>query len=542
MIKNTGSQVVCFEMLSTADGSIITTGTPTVYVLGDGGTQTTGSGTSTHEGNGVWSYVPAQAETNYAHIAFTMAITGAFTQTVNVYTTNPQTGDAYAAVGLLNDISAADVNAQCDIALSDYGANTTTPPTVAEITSHIDANSTQLASILEDSGTSIPGLIASLDTLIDGIRAVTDNLPDSGTLSSIAQAANLDTVDTVVDGIQSDLNNATDGLGALKILIDGVDTVVDAIKLSTDKFDDTLEDDVGTYRFTANALEQAPSGTGGDATAANQTTIIGHLTDVKGATFSGATDSLEAIRDRGDDAWLTGAGGSAPTVEDIRSEIDTNSTKLADIVADTNELQVNQGSWVTATGFATSDALSTVDTNIDTLITRLTAARAGYIDKLNVTGDIANSDDAATYKADVSSVSTSAEIVALDLLIDAIKAKTDNLPVDPADQSSVEAAITATESALDLKISDVLADTGTTIPAQISALNNMSVSDIIAGITDGTYDLQEMIRIIFSFAAGKSTGGGTNTISFRNSADDKNRISATVDETGNRTAILLDGE
>ena len=34
------------------------------------------------------------------------------------------------------------------------------------------------------------------------------------------------------------------------------------------------------------------------------------LDDIQGATFSSATDSLEAIRDRGDAAWTTGAGGS----------------------------------------------------------------------------------------------------------------------------------------------------------------------------------------------------------------------------------------
>lgn len=160
------------------------------------------------------------------------------------------------------------------------------------------------------------------------------------------------------------------------------------------------------------------------------TTLETHLTDIKGATFSGATDSLEAIRDRGDAAWTTGAGGtppqllqsttiatlasqtsftltagsadddayngaiavvtdsatstqkavgavsdyvgstrtvtlsadpaiftmavgdtieiiaalgSGPTAAAIRSEIDANSTQLAAIVADTNELQ---GDWV----------------------------------------------------------------------------------------------------------------------------------------------------------------------------------------------------
>lgn len=54
------------------------------------------------------------------------------------------------------------------------------------------------------------------------------------------------------------------------------------------------------------------SGGGGDATAANQTTIINHLTDIKdnngGADFDSSTDSLEAIRDRGDTAWVTGGG------------------------------------------------------------------------------------------------------------------------------------------------------------------------------------------------------------------------------------------
>jgi hypothetical protein len=38
---------------------------------------------------------------------------------------------------------------------------------------------------------------------------------------------------------------------------------VGAIKAVADKLDDTLEDDAGTYRFTVNALEQAPAGGGG---------------------------------------------------------------------------------------------------------------------------------------------------------------------------------------------------------------------------------------------------------------------------------------
>jgi hypothetical protein len=86
MRKNVASQVVCAQLTSKTDGSAVTAGTTTVYVTGDGGTQASGGGTVTHEGQGCWSYVPTQAETNYNHVAFTFVNTSAVSVTVNVYT------------------------------------------------------------------------------------------------------------------------------------------------------------------------------------------------------------------------------------------------------------------------------------------------------------------------------------------------------------------------------------------------------------------------------------------------------------------------
>lgn len=87
--------------------------------------------------------------------------------------------------------------------------------------------------------------------------------------------------------------------------------------VSTALLNELIENDGGVSRYTANALEQAPGGGGGgDATAANQATIITHLTDIKGATFNGATDSLEAIRNQGDAAWGGGGSGDTPVNED----------------------------------------------------------------------------------------------------------------------------------------------------------------------------------------------------------------------------------
>ncbi len=68
--------------------------------------------------------------------------------------------------------------------------------------------------ILVDTGTTLPATLATIAAYLDTeIQTIIDNLA---------------TVDTVVDGIQTDLSNGSDGLGALKILIDAVKTVVDA--------------------------------------------------------------------------------------------------------------------------------------------------------------------------------------------------------------------------------------------------------------------------------------------------------------------------
>ena len=92
--------------LATDGTTAVTSGTPTVYYTVDGGTQGTGAGTSTHEGNGQWSYVPAQAETNGDHVIFTMALATAITQAVNVY---PVAYDPTSAALGLNNVAATDI-------------------------------------------------------------------------------------------------------------------------------------------------------------------------------------------------------------------------------------------------------------------------------------------------------------------------------------------------------------------------------------------------------------------------------------------------
>src|SRR6478609_8549209 len=88
MQRNASGQFIGAEMITIADGSNFT-GTVTVYVTLDNGSQTIGSvssGVCTHKGRGYHSYAPSQAETNADHYAFTFTGTGAITTTVQGYT------------------------------------------------------------------------------------------------------------------------------------------------------------------------------------------------------------------------------------------------------------------------------------------------------------------------------------------------------------------------------------------------------------------------------------------------------------------------
>lgn len=98
----------------------------------------------------------------------------------------------------------------------------------------------------------------------------------------------------------------------------------------------------------------------------------------------------------------------------------------------------------------------------------------------------------------------------VDTEVAAIKAKTDNLPASPAATGDIPSA-------------------------------SSIASAVLSAIMEGSTTVVQGLRIMLSVLAGKSTGGGTTGVAFRDLADSKNRVSATVDADGNRTATTLDG-
>jgi hypothetical protein len=88
MIRAASGQVIGAQMVNATTGAAFA-GTVTVYVTGDGGTQTigaVGSGICTAEGNGYYTYRPTAAETDYILIAFTFIGNGAVPATIQVAT------------------------------------------------------------------------------------------------------------------------------------------------------------------------------------------------------------------------------------------------------------------------------------------------------------------------------------------------------------------------------------------------------------------------------------------------------------------------
>lgn len=70
------------------------------------------------------------------------------------------------------------------------------------------------------------------------------------------------------------------------------------------------------------------------------------------------------------------------------------------------------------------------------------------------------------------------------------------------------------------------------------------VTDLVDAICDeimeGTITLRQTMRLVLAVLTAKSSGGGTDTITFRDIGDTKDRLVVTVDEDGNRTIIIRD--
>jgi len=240
MKKNVAGQTIGAQLISKTDGSPVTTGTTTIYVTGDAGTQAVGSvgaGVCTHEGNGYWSYAPAQAETNYDLIAFTFVNTAACNASIQAETSFPQTGDSFAIVTAGGTGDNAAIKAKTDL-IPAAPASTTNITAASGIALAVNQH------VIVDSGT---------------ITTYTGNTPQTGDSFArigVAGAGLTALGDTRLANLDAAVSTrlATSGYTApdnatIAAIASYVDTEVAAIKAKTDQLVFTVANKVD-----ANAL------------------------------------------------------------------------------------------------------------------------------------------------------------------------------------------------------------------------------------------------------------------------------------------------
>jgi phage baseplate assembly protein W len=560
MKKNVASQVIGAQMVSATDGSAFT-GSVTAYVTGDGGTQavgSVGSGVCTHEGNGFHTYTPAQAETNYDHVGFTFIGTGAVPATVQVYPSFPQTGDGFARLGApagasvsadiaaieaqTDDIGAAgagltalpwnaawDAQVESEVAdaLAAYDAATgadvtsatsglATAANLATVAGYLD---TEIAAILADTdelqqdwanggrldlildARASQASVDAIDTVVDAIKAVTDALPDSGALSSLATAAALATVDGIVDSILVDtaeIGAAGAGLTALPW---------------NSTWDAQVESEVADalVAYDAATGTDVTSATSGLATAANLATVASYL-DTEIAAILADTDELQQD-------WANGgrldlildARASQTTVDDILTDTGTTlPATLATIDGIVDDILVDTAAMPTAADIAdavwdetlsghagvgsTGAALAAAGGSGDPWATALPGAygagTAGqivgdYIDAAISSISAGSGLDAAGVRAAIglASANLDTQLGAIDTDVGGIKAVTDALPDAGALTSLATAAALAT---VDGNVDSILVDTAEigAAGAGLTALASASNLAVVAGYLD----------------------------------------------------------
>jgi len=151
--------------------------------------------------------------------------------------------------------------------------------------------------------------------------------------------------------------------------------------------------------------------------------------------------------------------------------------------------------------------LSGIETKVDTVDT--------VVDAIKAKTDNLPNDPAST--TNVSAVETKVDTV--DTVVDAIKAKTDNLPADPADDSDIDAQLASISSA-------------------ISALKDPTVDEIWAKVieAEGSITAQQAMSIVLAVLAGVTSGQG---LTFKTPNGNTVRVTAVTDANRNRTSMTL---
>lgn len=421
---------------------------------------------------------------------------------------------------------------------------------------------------------------ASVGAMADGVLTAAaiaaDAITDAKVASDVTIASVTGAVGSVTGNVGGNVTGsvgsvAAGGISAASIATDAItaakiaDGAIDSATFASGALDAVWS--VATRVLTAGTNIALAKGTGvtgfNDLDAAGVRGAVG----LASANLDTQIDALPtnaelAIALAGaDDATLAAiAGLSIPTVAAIRTEMDSNSTKLAHLDADISSRSTYAGADTSGT---------------TTLLGRLTSTRAGLLDNLDaaistrstfsggavasVTGNIGGNlvgtigGLSVQAKADVNAEADTAlaDVGVTSTVTGRIDAAiSTRLPTSgytaPLDAAGTRGAVGLASANLDTQL-DALptnAELATALSgaddATLAAIAQVKAkTDLIPGTIDGK-TFAEIVTLVAAVLLGKASGMATTTARFRSLDDAKDRIVATVDANGNRSAVTLD--
>ena len=120
----------------------------------------------------------------------------------------------------------------------------------------------------------------------------------------------------------------------------------------------------------------------------------------------------------------------------------------------------------------------------------------------------------------------------------------DTLPVEIGTSGLLTVSLSVDEMTADritVLFHDVTGDEWQDMSVTIHTVTNLQIDDLLASTTviEGFYTVSEVLQLCAAVLFGKVSGGGTTTVTFRNTGDTADRVTAVVDSDGNRSAVTL---
>lgn len=280
------------------------------------------------------------------------------------------------------------------------------------------------------------------------------------------------------------------------------------VNTKLDTIDDFLDTEIAAIKAKTDNLPTDPA----DASdiAASFTTVntkldtIDDFLDTEIAAILTDTNELQTDwADGGRLDLILDARASQTSIDTIDDFVDTEVAAIK-VVTDKLATMLEEDSGSPTTWQFTSEAVDQVSGGSLTL-----ADIADAVWDEPIAGHLTAGTTGATLNSKASQTSVDTIDDFLDTEIAAIKAKTDNLPVSPAATGDIPSA------------------------ASIA-------STVWATVIENSTSALSMMRGYAAALLGKASGMATTTAVFRDTGDSKNRITATVDADGNRSAVTLD--